>query len=125
VHVLFASAGGIMPHAKAGRLRALAVTSAKRSTLFPDLPTIAESGLPDYEIVSNDAVFAPPNTPRAVVQRLSSEISHVLTAPDVREKFFSAGVEAVGSSPEMLRETVERDMARLGKVIRDAGIRTE
>jgi len=125
VHVLFASAGGIMPHAKAGRLRALAVTSAKRSPLFPDLPTIAESGLPDYEIVSNDAVFAPPNTPRAVVQRLSSEISHVLTAPDVREKFFSAGVEAVGSSPEMLRETVGRDMARFGKVIRDAGIRTE
>ena len=125
VHVLFASAGGIMPHAKSGQAagagrhfgEALATVSAR--------PTIRGVRFTRYEIVSNDAVFAPPNTPRAVVQRLSSEISHVLTAPDVREKFFSAGVEAVGSSPEMLRETVGRDMARFGKLVRDAGIGTE
>ena len=125
VQVLFASAGGIMPHARAGRLRALAVTSAKPSALLPDLPTIAESGLPNYEIVSNDAVFAPPNTPRAVVQRLNQGISHVLGAADVKEKFFKAGVETVGSTPEALEETVRRDIARLGKVIKDTGIRAE
>jgi tripartite-type tricarboxylate transporter receptor subunit TctC len=106
-------------------LRALAVTSAKPSALLPDLPTIAESGLPNYEIVSNDAVFAPPNTPRAVVQRLNQGISHVLGAADVKEKFFKAGVETVGSTPEALEETVRRDIARLGKVIKDTGIRAE
>jgi tripartite-type tricarboxylate transporter receptor subunit TctC len=125
VHVLFASAGTVMPHVKSGRLRALAITSAQPSALVPDLPTIAAAGLPGYEIVSIDAMFAPAKTPTAIVDRLNREIQRVLGRPDVKEKFFSAGVETVGSSPGELASRLKSEMSRLGKVIKDAGIRAE
>jgi tripartite-type tricarboxylate transporter receptor subunit TctC len=114
-----------MPHVKSGRLRALAITSARPSPLVPELPTLAASGLPGYEVVSNDALFAPPRTPAAVVHRLNEEVARVLGNADIKDKFFRAGVETVGSSPQELSDTVKRDMARLGKLIKDAGIRAD
>jgi tripartite-type tricarboxylate transporter receptor subunit TctC len=110
---------------KSGRLRALAVTSAQPSALFPNLPTVAVSGLPGYESVSVSAVFAPAGTPRVIISRLNQDIVRAITSAEVREKFLLAGAEVVASSPEQLAATVKSDMTKLGKVIKDAGIRED
>jgi tripartite-type tricarboxylate transporter receptor subunit TctC len=122
VQVMFASSGTSGPHIKSGRVRALAVTTAKRSALFPDLPTIAASGVPGYDAGSTSGVFAPAKTPDAVIARLNREIVQALNSSDVKEKFLAAGVEVVASTPEELAARVKSDTARLGKVIREAGI---
>jgi tripartite-type tricarboxylate transporter receptor subunit TctC len=125
VQVMFATAGGVSPHIKAGRLKALAVSTAQPSALFPGLPTIAASGLPGYESASMGTIFAPAKTPGAVIKRLNTEIVRYLHTPEAREKFLAGGVETVGSSPEQLAATMKAEMTRLGKVIKDAGIREE
>ena len=122
VHLFFANAGAVASHLKSGRLRALAVTSAQPSVLLPGLPTVASGGLPGYELVSVQGIFAPAGTPHAVVARLNREIVPFLRRPDTKEKFFAAGVESLGSTPEELAATVKSEMARLGKVIKAAGI---
>lgn len=114
-----------MPHVKSGRLKALAVTSAQSSPLLPELPAVADSGLPGYESVAIIAVFAPAKTPEAIVKRLNQESVRFLNTPEAKERFLKAGAEAVGSSPAELAATLKSEMARLGKVIRDAGIRDE
>lgn len=121
VHLMFAGLGSVAPHIKAGRLRALAVTSAQPSALAPDLPTVA-SFLPGYESASVACVFAPARTPAAVINRLHQEIVRAISKPEVKAMLFNAGVEVVGSSPEELAAMVKADMARMGKVIKDAGI---
>ena len=83
---------------------------------------MAASGLPGYESASVSGIFAPAKTPAAIINRLNQEIVRVLNKPDVKEKFFNAGVETVGSSPEQLAATMKSEMARLGKVIKDIGI---
>jgi tripartite-type tricarboxylate transporter receptor subunit TctC len=125
VQVMFATAATVAPHVRSGRLRALAVTSAEPSPLAPGLPTVAASGLPGYESVSIYGWFAPVKTPAAIVRRLNQEIGQVLARADVKEKFLNSGVEAVASSPEELGATVKTDMARMAKVIKDAGIRED
>jgi len=125
VQLMFPTAGTVAPHLKSGRFRALAITSAQRSPLFPDLPTIAASGLPGYESVARFAVLAPAKTPPAVINRLNLEIVRVLAMADVREKFHNAGIETVGGTPAQLAATMKSDMARLGKLIKAAGIRAE
>jgi tripartite-type tricarboxylate transporter receptor subunit TctC len=110
---------------KSGKLRPLAVTTLKPSTLAPGLPTVAESGLPGYESASLLAVFAPAGTPTTIVQRFNQEIVKALNNPEARERLFRAGVEAVGSTPEQFAATLKTEMARWGKLIRDAGIRAE
>jgi len=125
VHMTFGTAASVMPHARAGKLRALAVTSAQRSALYPDLPTVAASGLPGYEMGQMWGVFAPAKTPAAVVERLNRESVRILASPESREKLFNVGLETVGSTPAQLAATVKSDMAKWGKLIRDAGIRVE
>ncbi len=122
VQVMFPTAGSVTPHLKSGRLKALAVTTAQPSALFPGLPTIAASGLPGYESVSLVGIFAPTETPAAIINLLNRNIVRVLDQADVREKFFNAGVDTVGSSPAELAAAMKSEMARMGKVIRDAGI---
>jgi len=122
VQVMFPTATGGLPHVKAGRLRALAVTSARPSALVPGLPTVAEA-LPGYESGVMYGVFVPARTPDAIVRRLNQESVRFLNTPEARERYFSAGVEVVGSSPEQLAAAVKSEMARMGKIIRDAGIR--
>jgi tripartite-type tricarboxylate transporter receptor subunit TctC len=87
----------VTPHLKSGRLKALAVTTAQPSALFPGLPTITASGLPGYESVSLVGIFAPTETPAAIVDLLNRNIVRVLDQADVREKFFNAGIDTVGS----------------------------
>ena len=123
--LMFPNAGAVAPHARSGRLRALAVGSTHSSALFPELPTVAAAGLPGYEAVSMVSMFAPPKTPAAIIGRLNQEIVRVLNRAEVKEKFIGAGVETAGSSPEQLAATMKSEMARLGKVIRDAGIRAD
>jgi tripartite-type tricarboxylate transporter receptor subunit TctC len=124
VQTAFATTSSAMPHVRAGRLRALAVTSATPSALVPGLPTVAAT-VPGYEAVSIIAVFAPARTPEAVVKRLNVELARILNTAEAKERFFNTGVETVGGSPAHLAATVKSEMARLGKVIRAAGIREE
>jgi tripartite-type tricarboxylate transporter receptor subunit TctC len=122
VQMFFANAGAVAPHMRSGRLKALAVTSATPSPLLLDLPTIAAGGLPGYELTSVQGLFAPAKTPDAVIARLNQEIVPFLQRPDVKQKFFAAGMESLGSPPEALAAAVQSEMARLGKVIKVAGI---
>jgi tripartite-type tricarboxylate transporter receptor subunit TctC len=125
VRVMFATAGAVTPHVRSGRLKALAVTSAQPSVLAPDLPTVAASGLPGYELISVYGIFAPVKTPAAIVKQLNQEIVRILGRADVKERFLNNGMETVGSSPEELAAMRTSDMARMGKVIKDAGIRED
>lgn len=122
VQVVFGSAGAVTPHAKSGRLRALAITSPQPSVLVPGLPTVAASGLPGFEMGTIFGIFAPAKTPEPVVKRLNQEIVRFIHTPEARERLISFGVEPVGSSPEELTATMKSEMTRLGKVIVSAGI---
>ncbi len=121
VHLMFPNAGAAMPQIRAGRVRALAVSTAKPSTLVPDLPTIA-STVPGYETMATICVFAPARTPAAIINLLSREMGRTLTRPDVKERLFSLGAEVVASSPAELAAYMRTDMARMGKVLKDAGV---
>ena len=123
IQVMFPTAGAASPHVKSGRVKALAVTSAERSSVAPELPTIAASGLPGYETIAIYGIFAPAGTPQAIIERFNREISGILATADVKEKFLGMGMEAVGGSPAQLTARVKSDMVRMGKLIRDAGIR--
>jgi tripartite-type tricarboxylate transporter receptor subunit TctC len=125
VQVMFATASGAGPQVKAGRLRALAVTSAQPSALYPELPTVGASGLPGYDAASIMCVFAPAKTPSALVQHLNREIVRVLSRPEVKERLLRAGSEVVASSPEQLAAAMKSDVAIMSKVIKDAGIRVQ
>jgi tripartite-type tricarboxylate transporter receptor subunit TctC len=125
VQLMFATAGSVAQHVKSGRLRALAVTSAQPSALAPGLPTLAASGVPGYESVTMYGMYAPANSPAMLINRLNREADRFLDMPDTKERFFNAGVETVGGSPQDFAAAIKSDMARLGKVIKDAGIRAE
>ncbi len=101
------------------------MTSAQPSALFPDLPTVAASGLPGYDAASIMCIFAPARTPAALIDQLNQEIVRILNRAEVKERFMRAGSEVVASSPEQLAATMKADMARMGKVIKDAGIRAQ
>jgi len=124
LQVMFPAASSGMPFVKAGRLRALAVTTAQESALAPGLPTVAAAGLPGYEASYISAAQVPAHTPPAVITRLNQEFVRVLNEPDVKEKLFGIGTESVGSSPEELTETMKREVAKWGKLIKEAGIRS-
>jgi tripartite-type tricarboxylate transporter receptor subunit TctC len=125
VQMMFAVAGSVAPQVKAGKLKALAVTSAKPSALAPGLPTVAASGLPGFEATSTQGVFAPSKTSSVIVGRLNREIVRLLNQADMKEKLFNAGLETVASTPEQFAATIKSEMARLGKVIKIAGIHVD
>jgi tripartite-type tricarboxylate transporter receptor subunit TctC len=123
--VSFPNAGSVMPHVKSGRLRGVAVCSAQPSDLAPGLPTVAATGLPGYESVSPQAVFAPAKMPPALIKRLNEEIVRVMHAPEVKERFFNTGLEVVASTPQELGAAMKAEVVRMGKVIKEVGIREE
>ena len=125
VQLTFTSGGSIAPHLKTGKLRGLAVASARPSDLVPGLPTIADSGLPGYESMVITGIFAPAKTPAAIISRLNREIVQFLSVPDIRERLVRSGVETVGSSPAELAATIKSEISRMGKVIKEAGIRAD
>ena len=114
-----------LPHMKAGKLRALAVTTAQRSGVAPDVPTMAESGLAGYELSSWQAVFAPAGTPPAIVDRLYTEIAKILKMPDVNKRLTDLGLDLSGMPPAQLAALIKADVPRLGKVVKDSGAKAE
>ena len=114
-----------VPQVKTGRLKALAVTTSDPSALAPGLPTVAASGLPGYEAISMQVMFAPANTPATIINRLNQESVRVVNSAEAKERVLNFGLEAVASSPEQLAAAMKSEMAKLGKVIKDAGIKME
>jgi tripartite-type tricarboxylate transporter receptor subunit TctC len=125
VHIMFATAASGMPHVKSGRLNVLAVTTTQPSALVPGVPTVAASGLPGYESAAVFAMFAPATTPAALRDLIHKKIVDTLARADMKERLFKVGLEPVGSSPDELTAFMKINISRLGKVIRDAGIRAE
>jgi tripartite-type tricarboxylate transporter receptor subunit TctC len=113
------------PPVKQGRLKALAVTTVKRSFIAPDVPTMQEAGLAGYDITSWQALFAPAGVPKEIIARLHAETAKALKAPDVAKKLEELGLDAGGMSPEELGALVRSDIPRLGKVVRDSGARID
>jgi len=114
-----------LPHVRSGKLRALAVTSAKRSGLMTDVPTIAESGLPGYEAAGWFGVLAPAGTPPSVVTKLNTEINRILELPEVKASLASDGAEPAGGSPAQMADSARAASIKWGKIIRELNIRTE
>ena len=114
-----------LPYHRNGRLRILETTGTKRATATPDIPTVEEAGLPGYEADSWTGFLVPKGTPADIVAQLNAETVRIGNLPDTRERLVAAGFEVVGSSPEAFATLIRNDTARLGKVIRDAGIRAE
>lgn len=124
VQLTFATVASVTPYIKSGKVRALAVTSAQPSALFPGLPTVAAT-VPEFDTGGATAMFAPIGTPAPIVIQLNSEVVRLLNRADIKEKFFNVGVEIVASSPEKLSAAVKLEMARLGKVVKVAGLKAE
>ncbi len=114
-----------LPQIKGGRVKGLAVAGAKRSPLAPDLPTVAESGLPGFEAYSWTGVLAPAKTPRDIVQKWSQEIARVVQSPDVRDRLINQGVDPVGNTPEQFTQFIEAEIKKWGAVVQQAGIKPE
>ena len=114
-----------LPLAKAGKIRAIAVTTAKRSSVHPELPTIAESGLPGYDVSSWQGVFAPAATPRPIISRLNAEIVRILAMPDVRERLTGLGADPVGNTPEQFAAYVKAEIAKWAAVVKQTGARVD
>lgn len=125
VQLMFAVASSVAPHIKSGRLRGLAVTTPKPTAAFPDLPTVAASGLPGYEAVTFSGVFAPSRTPKAIVEQINAEIRNELLKPEAKERLSNSGVDVVAGTPKEFADNIAKDMALVGTVIRSAGIRED
>ena len=115
----------VIQHIKAGKLRALAVTTAQRSSVAPDVPTMAESGLAGYELSSWQAVFAPAGTPKPIIDRLYTEIGKILKMPDVVKRLNDLGLDISGMPPAELAALIKADVPRLGKVVKDSGAKAD
>lgn len=125
VSLMFDTLAATSAQIKAGKLRALAVTTPKRLPAFPDVPTVAEAGLPGYETSTWGGLLAPAGTPKATVQKLALETTRILALPDVRERMLAAGVEPVGGTPEQFAAFIGSEMVKWGKVAKAAGIEPE
>jgi tripartite-type tricarboxylate transporter receptor subunit TctC len=125
VPLLWVSIPAAANFVKAGKLKALAVSTTKRSAVFPDVPTMIESGFKDFEVDSWYAMFVPANTPKATVDRLNAAANKVLASPEVKEKLLNQGAEAVGGSPEALGRVVKAELVKWDKVVKENGIKAE
>jgi tripartite-type tricarboxylate transporter receptor subunit TctC len=125
VDMSFATMGSSIGFVQAGKLRALAVTSPDRSKLLPDVPSMAEAGLPGYEMTSWYALMAPSATPREIITQLNAATVTAVASPDLQERFAKIGSEPASSTPEQILRKMREDMARLTKVAKTAGIKSE
>jgi tripartite-type tricarboxylate transporter receptor subunit TctC len=121
----FAGMAGGLPLARSGKVRALAVTTPRRSPIAPDLPTVAEAGVPGYEHVLWNAVFAPAATPKDVVARLDGELATAVNAPDVRERFAALGVEPHSRSSEEMSRYLKSEIEKYGRIVRAIGLKID
>ena len=124
-HLMFATALSVQPHIKAHKLIPLAVTTAKRSRRMPELPTIAEAGVPGFAAMTWHGVLTTAGTPPAIVNKLNAELNRILKLPDVRERLGSLGAEIVGGTSKEFADHIQREIPKWAKVIKDAGIKLE
>ncbi len=123
--MIFDTVTAILPHVQSGGVRALAVTTAKRSAALPELPTIAEAGLPGYDANTWGGILAPAGTPKDVVAKLNTEINKALAAEDVRAKLIASGIDIQGGAPAEFAAYIKAEVAKWAKVTKDAGIEPE
>ena len=122
---MFGNMASAVPHVKSGKIRALAVTSARRSAAAPELPTFAESGLPGYDSSAWFALFAPSKTPAAVVAKINNEVNQMMRTSDMKERMLPLGADAVAMTPAELDKTVRTEIVKWAKVIRESGARSD
>jgi len=125
IAMLFDSLASVMPHVKAGNVRPLAVNAPQRSPLLPEVPTLAEAGLPAFDRYTWFGMFAPAGTPPEVVRRLQTEVAAALKAPDLRERFDAVGAEPVGSTPEQFVERIRSDSVKWSEVIKAGNVKVQ
>ena len=125
LHFQFAAQITIGAFVKSGRLRALAVTSIKRATTLPDLPTVAESGVPGFEVINWFGIMGPARLPSALVERLHSEITMALRAPEVRDKLLAQGSELIGNTPQEFAQFLRNDIAKWAKLVKASAIKLD
>jgi tripartite-type tricarboxylate transporter receptor subunit TctC len=125
VQLMWESLNSIAPHARSGKVRALAVSGARRSPGFPDLPTIAEAGVPGYEAGTWTGVIAPAGLPAAVLARLNAAVNEAIRSPIFTERFAIIGDEPAGGTPQDFADTIKRDSARWGDVVRRSGAKID
>ena len=125
VSLMFETTVGALPHVRNGKLRALAVSRIKRSTGAPDIPTVAESGVPGFDAAAWIAMFAPAGTPREVIARLNSEINKGIVTPEMREKLVGLGADPVGGTPEDFSAFHKAELAKWAKVVKDSGAKVD
>ena len=125
VHLIFASSPSVMPHVRNGRLRALGVTTAKRVRATPEVPTIAEAGLPGFELTGWYGLLAPAGTPSPVVNRLNVDLVKTLNVADVQEKLVDQGLEVSTSTPREFADFLKAEIAKYARVVREAGVKVD
>ena len=125
VQAIFNTITALLPQARAGKLRALAVSNAKRVVLAPDLPTVAESGVSGFEMIGWYAMFAPAATPRTVINQINADINRILQQPEVRERFLATGNVPLGGTPDALGDYLKIEIARWAKVIKEGRVSAE
>ncbi len=125
VQLMFETTVGALPHVRSGKLRALAVSTAKRSAAAPELPTVAESGVPGFDATAWIAMFAPAGTPREIVTRLNAEINKGLATQEMRDKLIGLGADPVGGTPEEFGATLKSELAKWAKVVKESGAKID
>jgi tripartite-type tricarboxylate transporter receptor subunit TctC len=125
IHALFTSSVNALQHARTGRVRVLGVSTAKRVSAMPDVPTIAESGVPGYELMTWYGLLAPANTPRVAIDRLNQETAAVIKLPDVLARLQADGVEPVAGTPGQFTDLIGTELVRVAKIVKGAGIQAE
>jgi tripartite-type tricarboxylate transporter receptor subunit TctC len=125
VHLVFIGIPAAAPHIKAGKLRALAIVAPQRSAALPEVPTVAEAGLRDFEVTTWYGVLAPAGTPKAVVNRLNAELVKIMHSPELKERLAATGTEPLTSTPEEFAGYIKREIAKWGEVIRKSGAKAD
>ncbi len=125
VQMMFDNMASAMPQIKVGKLKAFAVTTPKRSALAPDLPTMAEAGIKDFDVFTWWGLFAPADTPPELVRRLSSEVGKALAAPDLREKWLASGAEPAASTPEEFRAFIGKELTKYARIVKESGAKVD
>jgi tripartite-type tricarboxylate transporter receptor subunit TctC len=125
VHLVFIGIPAAAPHIKAGKLRALALVAPQRSAALPEVPTVAEAGLRDFEVTTWYGILAPAGTPRNVITRLNGELVKIMHSPELKEKLAATGTEPLTSTPEEFAAYIKREIAKWGEVVRKAGVKAD
>jgi tripartite-type tricarboxylate transporter receptor subunit TctC len=125
ITISFATVVSALPHWKAGKLRPIAFTMPERTTLFPDIPTMAESGVPGFAVRNWYGVFFPARTPRPIIDRMNAEVNRVLRLPEIIQRHNEAGIIPTGSTPEAFAKYIRDETDRFSKLVREAGLKAE